>query len=128
MNLSPVGAHLLDASAIVIMLRRGFVASHEALVPFPALGEVYAGAFRSTRPELEFLKIEKALAPAAIVHSSMETAYQYGRIMAHLQRVGQVLPINDVWIAAQALELDLPLLSDDAHFRRVPGLRLLPAC
>ena len=46
--------------------------------------------------------------------------------MAHLQRTGQVLPINDVWIAAQALELDLPLLSDDAHFHRVPGLRFIP--
>ena len=46
--------------------------------------------------------------------------------MAHLQRTGQVMPINDVWIAAQALELDVPLLTDDAHFRRVPGLRLLP--
>ena len=82
------------------MLRRGLVASHEALVPIAALLEVNAGAFRSIHPEREFARIERTLAPADVIDSDERTAYQYGWVMAHLQRTGQVMPINDVWIAA----------------------------
>ena len=35
--------------------------------------------------------------------------------------------MNDLWTAALALQHDLPLLADDAHFTRVPGLKLLSA-
>ncbi len=33
-------------------------------------------------------------------------------------------PLNDVWIAAQALETASVLMTYDAHFAAVPGLRL----
>ncbi len=49
-------------------------------------------------------------------------AERYGHIKAELAARGALIPSNDVWIAATALEEDLILVSDDAHFERVPGL------
>jgi len=33
-----------------------------------------------------------------------------------------MVPINDIWIAAIALENDLTLVTRDAHFQRFPQL------
>ena len=44
--------------------------------------------------------------------------------MASLKRSGKPLPVNDVWIAAHALETGSILVTYDDHFASVPGLRL----
>ncbi len=37
---------------------------------------------------------------------------------------GHPIPINDVWIAAHTLEAGAILVTYDAHFTAVPGLRI----
>jgi tRNA(fMet)-specific endonuclease VapC len=49
----------------------------------------------------------------------------YGRIFAQLAQAGTLIPQNDIWIAAIALQSDLPLATGDAHFGHVTGLQLL---
>ena len=45
-----------------------------------------------------------------------------GHLRAHLRSVGQPIGPNDLWIAAHALTLDVPLVTHNlAEFRRVPG-------
>jgi tRNA(fMet)-specific endonuclease VapC len=39
------------------------------------------------------------------------------------QKHGTPLPIDDVWIAAHAIEVGAALVTFDAHFAHVPGLR-----
>ena len=53
------------------------------------------------------------------------TAEHYGRIRAQLAQSGTPIPENDIWIAALALEHQLPLAARDAHFDRVTGLQVL---
>ena len=43
----------------------------------------------------------------------------------HKQKQGQRIPTNDIWIAATAIEYDLPLLSTDIHFKRIDSLSLI---
>jgi predicted nucleic acid-binding protein len=38
---------------------------------------------------------------------------------------GVKIPVNDVWIAALAVESGLPLLARDEHFSRVSGLTVI---
>jgi tRNA(fMet)-specific endonuclease VapC len=45
------------------------------------------------------------------------------KCLAELKRAGTPIPTNDLWIAALCRQHDLPLLSRDRHFDRVPGLR-----
>ena len=51
-------------------------------------------------------------------------AQQYSRIRAALEDRGEPMGNLDLMIAAQALALDLVLVSSDAVFRRVKGLKI----
>jgi tRNA(fMet)-specific endonuclease VapC len=53
-----------------------------------------------------------------------DTADSYALVYAGLRRKGAPIPSNDLWIAATALEHGTALLSLDAHFAHVEGLRL----
>jgi tRNA(fMet)-specific endonuclease VapC len=49
----------------------------------------------------------------------------YARIAQALETKGTPIPENDPWIAAVALECDMPLATRDDHFRRVETLDIL---
>ena len=53
---------------------------------------------------------------------SSETADRYSRIWAQLREKGTPIPSNDIWIAAQATEMGVELLSFDQHFEKIEGL------
>ncbi len=46
----------------------------------------------------------------------------YGKIKTQLKIKGKPIPENDIWIAAQAIEYDFVLLSNDKHFKMITGL------
>ena len=51
------------------------------------------------------------------------TADLYALVYAALRRRGQPIPTNDLWIAASCLEHGAALLTLDAHFKSIDGLR-----
>ncbi|MBE0555607.1 MAG: type II toxin-antitoxin system VapC family toxin [Proteobacteria bacterium] len=54
---------------------------------------------------------------------SRRTAEYFALIKNRLRAKGTPIPINDVWIAAHCLEHGALLISADAHFDHVEGLR-----
>lgn len=93
-------------------------------VPVIVLGELDA-AFRigartaDNRARLaEFLDEEFV----DTVPLSREIAVRYGEVFAALRAAGTPIPINDVWIAATALQLASQLLTFDRDFERVGNL------
>jgi len=52
-----------------------------------------------------------------------QTADSYALVCSGLRRKGQPIPTNDLWIAASALECGAALLTRDAHFSQIEGLR-----
>ena len=54
-----------------------------------------------------------------------DTAQFYAEILDRLRTAGTPIPTNEVWIAAQAMEQGLRLVSLDRHFASVAGLLLL---
>jgi tRNA(fMet)-specific endonuclease VapC len=90
------------------------------------LGELEAG-FRTgaKRPENRRILDRFLGKPSvAILEASRETAEIFGTVKDSLRKSGQPIPTNDVWIAAHAIETGSLLVTYDAHFRAVPGLRL----
>jgi tRNA(fMet)-specific endonuclease VapC len=90
------------------------------------LGELLAG-FKAGTYEAENKKVLTSfLGKPSVVFlpAGEETADCYGRIWAALRKAGRPIPTNDVWIAAQAMETGSVLVTYDAHFAQVPGLRL----
>ena len=52
-----------------------------------------------------------------------ETAEIWSHVRLSLRKNGTPTPVNDIWIAAQALETGSVLVTYDDHFARIPGLR-----
>lgn len=62
----------------------------------------------------------------AVLNINRTVAERFAIIRGTLRRQGQLIDNPDILIAATALEHDLILVTrNDAHFARVPGLRLL---
>jgi predicted nucleic acid-binding protein len=58
-----------------------------------------------------------------VVPVTARTADSYALVYSGLRRKGRPIPTNDLWIAASALEHGAALLSRDAHFGQIEGLR-----
>ncbi len=123
---------LLDTNAYVRFLRgdekvMAYLAKAENVyMSVFVLGELYAG-FKAGGKERENRRIlEKFLlkSTVSVLEATMETADVFGFIMASLKKSGTPIPVNDVWIAAHALETGSLLVTYDDHFAMVPGVRL----
>jgi tRNA(fMet)-specific endonuclease VapC len=53
---------------------------------------------------------------------SWTTAERFGRIASALRAKGRLIPTNDIWIAAHAMETGADLLSFDEHYGHVDGI------
>ena len=90
------------------------------------LGELYAG-FRASKKVAENRRLlERFLdkPSVTVLEASRETAEVFGAVKDSLRKKGKPIPLNDLWIAAQTLETGSVLVTYDAHFQFVPGLRL----
>ena len=122
---------LLDTNVVVRHFRDGnalashFTAYEELYLPHAALAELYAGAYRSARPEKNLRQIARFLDAVEVLMPDESTPEIYGRISAQLARAGTPIPQNDIWIAAIALQSSLPLATADHHFQQVTGLTVL---
>lgn len=95
-------------------------------MPVIVIGELYAG-FRGGRKETDNrakLAVFLKKSTVHVLNVTQETAQCFGEIKDRLKKAGTPIPINDVWIAAQALETGSVLITYDAHFAKVQGLRL----
>jgi len=59
---------------------------------------------------------------SSIWESTPEIALAYGSIAAQLRVMGQLIPTNDIWIAATAQFYHAALVTSDPYFLRIPGL------
>ena len=84
-------------------------------------GEIAAGMPMSDRARWSAF-----VRPFCVLPWTSEIDWHYGTVYRYLQKNGQLIGANDLWIAATALAHDLPLVTaNTAHFQRVPGLRFL---
>ena len=123
---------LLDTNAYVRFLRGdervlGYLAQADTVfMSVFVLGELLAG-FRAGGKEKDNRRIlERFLLKSSVtvLDGTIDTADLFGLVMASLKKSGTPIPINDVWIAAHALETGSVLVTFDEHFSAVPGLRL----
>ena len=89
------------------------------------IGELLEGFRAGSKDKLNRQILERFLARPSVhvLDATRETAEYFALIKTALRRAGQPIPLNDVWIAAQALETGSVVVTYDAHFALVPGLR-----
>lgn len=99
-------------------------AASEVFVPSIVVGELYFGAYKSTRVQDNLKRITEFIAASTILDCDATTAQFYGQIKNALKLKGRPIPENDMWIAAVAIQHDLILASRDAHFSEIESLTL----
>ena len=121
---------LLDTSAYVAFKR-----NHQRVVETIAhadvifisavvIGELFFGFRRGSRFENNMQELDGFLEAQAVQMALVTrvTSDRYSRVLHELKRQGTPIPTNDVWIAAQTIELGAELITVDQHFSNVPGL------
>ena len=90
------------------------------------LGELFAGFSCGTREQENKETLHRFLLKPTvkILNASSETAEVFGLVKSNLKKAGTPLPINDVWIAAHAIETGSTVITYDTHFKKITGLRL----
>lgn len=111
----------------------GLLAELDESVVLPAI--VYAellvgaGLARSiSKGTARHAKITALVERVALVEFGKEIAERWADLFAQLSRRGELIPANDLAVAATALHLGFGVLvggNDEQHFRRVQELRVL---
>lgn len=120
---------LLDTSIIVQVFKENSIVKqrldtmHKLFVSLTAVGELLFGAYKSERLTSHLQETENFLAACTILVPDYTTAGIYGKTKAVLAKKGTPIPDNYIWIAAIALQYQLPLYENDKHFHEVDGLQ-----
>ena len=124
---------VLDSSAGILFMRGNLEvealmsAAEVVVLPVYVLGELLFGVRGATEAHRvkEQVKLRRLLSYCEIARPDSETARLYSEIRAGLNGRGKPIPESDVWIAAHASQLGVPLVARDEHFEFVPHLDLI---
>ncbi len=94
-------------------------------LPSPVFGELLYGVLNSGRILENCEAFYRFSAYATFVPIDENITARYASVRYNLKKRGRPLPENDIWIAAICLELDVPLLTRDAHFENIQGLKII---
>jgi tRNA(fMet)-specific endonuclease VapC len=107
------------------LLRRLDQRAASAAISVVAYGELAFGEAMSSRRDEAAAHLAALLETIQVMPLPLEAARRYAEIRAALQRIGQPIGSNDLWIAAHALAEELTLVTNnEREFQRVPRLRV----
>ena len=125
--------YLLDTNSVIalskqvppVVDRLGHCLASDILLSTVVLAEIEYGIAKSAR-QAHNRQVFNALLQGFPVHAfDLSATRHYGPLRAELERRGQLIGPYDMMIAAQALSLDVTLVTDNTgEFSRVAGLRL----
>jgi len=87
-------------------------------LPFVVLAELRSGFLCGSRSRqneqflVRFLNSERT----EVLYADENTTHHFAQVFAQLRKQGSPIPVNDIWIAALAIQHDLLLYSRDQHF------------
>ena len=121
--------YLLDTNIIIQMftgdptIQEKMLNGNNLFLASPALGELYYGAQKSDKVTENLHRINTFVENHIFLSCDLETAQWFGIIKNQLRRKGRLIPDNDIWIAAIAMQYNLILVTRDAHFDEVESLQ-----
>ena len=122
---------MLDTNTIIlvrqgqaaVVSRFGGLDRGEAVMSAVSFGELRFGAEKSRDRLASLTRLGQLATEIVVLDLSAQAAADYGLVRADLERRGQLIGPNDLWIAAHARSAGLTLVTNnEREFRRVPGL------
>ena len=109
----------------VVLERFSTLNAGDAAISVVTYGELLYGAEKSERRSQIMRALEEFVALVEVLSLPGEAAACYGAIRVALERKGETIGNNDLWIAAHAKAANLILVTNnEREFRRVSGLRI----
>ena len=89
-----------------------------------SIGEYKAGLGDTPKGRRDREALEEFLRLSNVVEITLSPATTdlYAKVFRSLREAGRPIPINDIWLAAQALEHGAVLVTRDRHFSAVANL------
>ena len=88
------------------------------------LGELYYGAYASHRISDNLAKLAAFITQLIVFDFDAASANEFGRIKAEQRAKGKPIPTADAQIAAVARVHGLTVLTNDAHFSQIDGVKV----
>jgi tRNA(fMet)-specific endonuclease VapC len=123
-----IGRALLDTNIVIKVLQndtsvlKKVCTFSEIYIPNIVVGELYFGAYKSTKVQDNIRKIEEFIIFNSVLDCNVSTSKIYGDIKNKLKLRGKPIPENDIWIASIAKQHNLKLITMDNHFTEVDSL------
>lgn len=119
------GAELVPGARLA-ELYEPMIVGRPAFISFQTAAELRYGALRREWGSARMQKLEARVAEAEIVYSGPELVATYAQLRVDCERIGHALHQRhhdaDRWVAATAIRLAVPLVSNDGIVKDVPGL------
>jgi len=122
--------YLLDTDTCIYAIK-GRISRFERYEPLDCgisiivLGELLDGAHKSAKIQHNLKEVATFTAMIEVLELSGKCANTYGEIRTVLEKRGETIGGNDLWIAAHAKTIGCTLVTNDQlEFKRVPGLKL----
>lgn len=119
---------MLDTDSCIYLInrRKGMTpqaALHDCGISAVVLGELKFGILNSQKPDANRERLLNFLGSVSVLSLGEAEAMAYASI--RLDMKSQLIGRNDMWIAAHALALGVPLVTNNTReFSRVPGLTI----
>jgi predicted nucleic acid-binding protein len=96
-------------------------------VSFITIGELRAGVLAATDLDTRDLRLRTLMAAVSLdpVPVDDRVAEAWARLRVVLAQAGLRMPANDSWIAATAMALGVPVVTQDEDYDELPGVRVI---
>ncbi|MDD5760267.1 MAG: type II toxin-antitoxin system VapC family toxin [Desulfobulbaceae bacterium] len=126
---------MLDTTICIYIIKQQPVAVLKRLLEYQVgnigissitLSELRYGVAKSTHQEKNTKALDEFITPLEVVSFDEEAAHVYGNIRATLEKAGTPIGSMDMLIAAHAVSLGIPLVTNNAReFVRIPALNII---
>ena len=121
---------LLDTSAYSAFMRghegvrRAIRTNEEIFLNSIVIGELTAGFIRGKQRRKNEAELQRFFASprVGLLDITEGKAERYAVILNGLWQAGTPIPTNDIWIAANAMEHGLSVVTTDQHYQKIPQI------
>jgi tRNA(fMet)-specific endonuclease VapC len=122
---------ILDTNVIIRIIKGDVAVANivhkmkDIHIPVIVFGELIFGAEKSQLKQTNKDSYVNFCLSYPLLDVNRNVAKEYGKLKCSLQKTGDIMPENDMWIAATAIANDMQVVTQDKHFEHIKGLLVI---